>query len=1125
MRRLLFILLGLLFAGTLRGQIYFYESFDEMPSDTTPTNWIVTYSPLSYLGNSYWKVHDSYKYKKDAFGYFGVSTYELVEFNPGHGKFVSMRESFGFGSGPFRDSLISPVINLPASASSVSLSFLMHIEQTSSSVLEVYAFNGIQWQLLGQYGNAGTQKIDIDISQHVNSLLRIAFVFAYGASNSGSRFVGVDEVVIYEKNWAEIVPVKVRLNPNKVCPFSASESVFFHIQNTGVQNASNIRLKYTVYRNGQIHGTPVIDTLPSLWAGRDTTYRFQKSVDMSQEGEYYVKAEILDGQGYYASSPSVLSQRYSLYEIYEGKNYLENFDSTAWYIQEIWEFKPEVHLQFVSGTWGNYYTADNFGWLPRFGRYEEIIGASDGPAWDYTVGAVGQDSIVGGYLATSKLYSNSLGKTVAYSPCFRFNPPQYLPYTFSTYYHANGTDIARMEVELWDSASQQWVLVHNIFGNQHSYQSDPWTFTYKEIPQSLYGKISRLRLTAYPLGSQSSVIAFDKISVGVPREGDIKVEVIGGWGCPTGKDSVGIILRNVGNSSIFITPNLPLQYTLKVFANGIMQTYSGQATSQFPGVPQYEVPPGEYMIIVTPDTFDFSVPGNYTFQFTGSHYQDENLANNSIGGNIQLANTLVPKKLYDFTGYFGNNLPGIYSEWKEGNFRWDDVPYYWILRNTTQDPPNITAAPWRNDTASSNGTSLVFKHNSYQEHLDWLLSTPLKLPATTHPLLMTYDIAMLNINDTLFSGMADHHDFKVMIADECGALVKVSNSSQFLNYIPLEIYDTTTVNNKPLQLKLQNGFTDTLDLSPYAGENISLAFFSKQPHYFNVPLKRYDIFLDNIRFLIPEFDFAVTNVSASDTVCLNSEISLPVTFVNTGGVSGIPEGKIIYNGNQEISFTATQMLFPGDTLTEFMPPIVFYVPGWQEYTVILTHPYDTSAQNDTLKGTVYVQDASFYFQPASIVLDNNNLQNCLNINPDACDSVKWEVPPPLQIVSGGTGTDASVCFQVTGTWDTTVTVKATRYCKNCSDFKNIRVKIDVTINISELHQAGIKIRPNPVTDELRVEVPSRAEIALYSLQGRELYVGKCRKTSVIDMSDFSRGMYFLQVETSEGISRFKVIKE
>jgi hypothetical protein len=84
-----------------------------------------------------------------------------------------------------------------------------------------------------------------------------------------------------------------------------------------------------------------------------------------------------------------------------------------------------------------------------------------------------------------------------------------------------------------------------------------------------------------------------------------------------------------------------------------------------------------------------------------------------------------------------------------------------------------------------------------------------------------------------------------------------------------------------------------------------------------------------------------------------------------------------------------------------------------------------------------------------------------------------------------------------------------------------------TVGVNEnVFNKNVSIYPNPASDKLFVEAPSGSEIEISNLQGQLLkiiYTEEGRST--INISDFSKGLYFVKVKNESGIAVKKFVKE
>lgn len=118
----------------------------------------------------------------------------------------------------------------------------------------------------------------------------------------------------------------------------------------------------------------------------------------------------------------------------------------------------------------------------------------------------------------------------------------------------------------------------------------------------------------------------------------------------------------------------------------------------------------------------------------------------------------------------------------------------------------------------------------------------------------------------------------------------------------------------------------------------------------------------------------------------------------------------------------------------------------------------------------------------------------------------------------------------TGTTDTPqeITVKVTATDKfGASTYQTFVVTVLETINIEDIVKHSINVYPNPATNIVNIEIPnifSDVEISIIDASGKivyKTYSGKNQNS--IDVSDFSRGIYILEVKDDINLERQKLI--
>jgi hypothetical protein len=102
-----------------------------------------------------------------------------------------------------------------------------------------------------------------------------------------------------------------------------------------------------------------------------------------------------------------------------------------------------------------------------------------------------------------------------------------------------------------------------------------------------------------------------------------------------------------------------------------------------------------------------------------------------------------------------------------------------------------------------------------------------------------------------------------------------------------------------------------------------------------------------------------------------------------------------------------------------------------------------------------------------------------------------------------------------------------RDCKgnSAADSMMITINNSVDININDLNGFEVSCYPNPADDKIEISLSEKSKIEISNIEGRIL---KCTSTEEshkrIDISEFSKGMYFIKVQNKKGIKIIKFIK-
>jgi Secretion system C-terminal sorting domain len=89
--------------------------------------------------------------------------------------------------------------------------------------------------------------------------------------------------------------------------------------------------------------------------------------------------------------------------------------------------------------------------------------------------------------------------------------------------------------------------------------------------------------------------------------------------------------------------------------------------------------------------------------------------------------------------------------------------------------------------------------------------------------------------------------------------------------------------------------------------------------------------------------------------------------------------------------------------------------------------------------------------------------------------------------------------------------------------------VSTALSVDEFNKSGMSLFPNPVLDFITINNPDNIQIntiSVVDMNGRELLNNKYTTTSnTINLSNLSKGIYFIQLNTDKGILSKKIIKE
>lgn len=155
------------------------------------------------------------------------------------------------------------------------------------------------------------------------------------------------------------------------------------------------------------------------------------------------------------------------------------------------------------------------------------------------------------------------------------------------------------------------------------------------------------------------------------------------------------------------------------------------------------------------------------------------------------------------------------------------------------------------------------------------------------------------------------------------------------------------------------------------------------------------------------------------------------------------------------------------------------------------------------------EDVAFDFQIGA------NLEVTFNNKSDFGDSYLWDFG------DGNTSTDKNPKHTYTSDGKYIVKLKVTRCGKSVEVINTI---LEDTLSIKDLEKSNIKIFPNPVNDNLFINLPNvDIEISVYSIEGK-LILEKLKPLTLnyqLDVSSLKSGLYLLRIINKNNISDFK----
>ena len=198
----------------------------------------------------------------------------------------------------------------------------------------------------------------------------------------------------------------------------------------------------------------------------------------------------------------------------------------------------------------------------------------------------------------------------------------------------------------------------------------------------------------------------------------------------------------------------------------------------------------------------------------------------------------------------------------------------------------------------------------------------------------------------------------------------------------------------------------------------------------------------------------------------------------------------------------------------------------------------TATANDS-SGTIGVTTITISNQSTSILVSSISIQGAGNSNtiPTAGGTLQMiaTVLPAnadddtyTWSVANGTGSATiSAAGLLTATTDGTVTVTATANDASGETASMVVTISNQTTGVSELSLQKVKIYPNPVQNELFIELENGqiTEINILDLSGKVVFSMSKHNAKSIDVSNLKQGIYILRLYTETGVSTKRFVKQ
>lgn len=529
-------------------------------------------------------------------------------------------------------------------------------------------------------------------------------------------------------------------------------------------------------------------------------------------------------------------------------------------------------------------------------------------------------------------------------------------------------------------------------------------------------------------------------------------------------------------------------------------------------------------------TFNMSTPGTYTITTTITYPADANTSNNTITTTYN--NIVLPFPMLE-TFDAVSPLPGLPAGWLSDN---GSASFDFTVRTTGTSQHGAGNPPTQGITA-----------NIYSGNPTSWFETPSigTLPNQSVELSFVYRI----VNYTGYANpggtattYSNNDSLKVLVSSNCGTSWNLVGFISGANHI---------VSNNFAQKSFCLGNT-------YAGQNIKLRFeakWSTGDYWFDIDSVKVDVAPNPLitpsnSLSVCENATSTATVSGgvtytwnpgainSNTLNINTSISGTITYtVDATLPSGCVTSEVLtvtVNPNPTVSIVANpSVICSGQTIT-------LTASGANNYTwTPISATGSVVTDNPTVTTTYSLigeQNGCFDNTSITVIVNPNPSISSISVadatqpscnNGSATVTVTGGTTPYTYLWSGSTSTtNVATGLNGTGGSGTTHTVTITD-ANGCSVLQTFTVSC--VTGIESMTNAGVlNVYPNPNNGIFTVTTIDNAtkNIKITDVLGRIITEFTTTEKDVnINIENFSRGIYLLEIRTDKGIAKFNVVKE